>query len=54
MGVASAYCVTVQCPGATVQSAAKVHGGLLVFWIVTLPPLEVMMAVSPGSNSSMH
>ena len=39
---------------AAAQLAAKVHGGVLVFWIVTLPPVELMVAVSPGSVSSMH
>jgi len=46
--VASAKSVTVQIPAAAAQLAAKVHGELPVFWIVVLPPVSVMMAVSPG------
>lgn len=54
-GDASAYCVVVQSPAAALQVATNVHGGLLVFLIVELPPpLEVMMAVSPGLVSWMH
>src|SRR5882757_1037302 len=53
-GVASAYWVTVQRPAAWVQVAANVQGGLLVFWIVVWPPLEVMIAVSPGWVRSRH
>jgi hypothetical protein len=48
VGVASAYCVVLQRPAAAPQVLAKVHGELLVFLIVVLPPLDVMMAVSPG------
>ena len=47
--------VVVQSPAAAPQLLAKVHGGLLVFWIVTLPLAEdVMIAVSPGWSSSVH
>ena len=53
-GDASAYCVVLQSPAAALQVAANVQGGLLVFLIVDLPPLEVMMAVSPGRVSWMH
>jgi acetyl/propionyl-CoA carboxylase alpha subunit len=54
-GVASAYCGLLQSPAAALQVAANVHGGLLVFLIVDLPPPpEVMMAVSPGRVSWMH
>ena len=53
-GDASAYCVVLQSPAAALQVAANVQGGLLVFLIVDLPPLEVMMAVSPGLVSWMH
>ena len=54
-GVASAYCVLLQSPAAALQVAANVHGGLLVFLIVDLPPPpEVMTAVSPGRVSWMH
>ena len=37
VGVAPAYCVVLHRPAAAAQFAAKVQGGLLVFWIVTLP-----------------
>ena len=48
-GDASANCVVLQSPAAALQVAANVHGGLLVFLMVDLPPpLEVMIAVSPG------
>ena len=54
-GVASAYCVVLQSPAVALQVLAKVHGELLVFLIVVLPPLDsVMMAVSPGWVSWMH
>jgi len=53
-GDASAYCVVLQSPAAALQVAANVQGGLLVFLIVDLPPLEVIMAVSPGLVSWMH
>jgi hypothetical protein len=53
-GVASAYCVVLQSPAVALQVAANVHGGLLVFLIVDLPPLAVMMAVSPGRVSWIH
>jgi hypothetical protein len=53
-GDASANCVVVQSPAAALQVAANVQGGLLVFLIVDLPPLAVMMAVSPGLVSWMH
>ena len=52
---ASAYCVVLQSPAAALQVAANVQGGgLLVFLIVDLPPLVVIMAVSPGLVSWMH
>ena len=53
-GVASAYCVVLQSPAAALQVAAKVHGGVLVFLIVVLPPLTVITAVSPGLDSWIH
>src|SRR3954468_24129672 len=53
-GVASAYCVVLQSPAAAPHVLAKVHGGVLVFLIVVLPPAEVMIAVSPGLVSWMH
>ena len=54
-GAASAYCVLLQRPADALQVAANVHGGLLVFLIVDLPPPPaVMMAVSPGRVSWMH
>ena len=37
-GAASAYCVLLQRPADALQVAANVHGGLLVFLIVDLPP----------------
>src|ERR1700710_2894463 len=54
VGVASAYCVVLQSPAAAPQVLAKVHGELLVFLIVVLPPLTVMTAVSPGWVNWMH
>jgi hypothetical protein len=53
-GVASAYCVVLQRPAAALQVLAKVHGAVLVFLIVVLPPLSVMTAVSPGRVSWTH
>src|SRR6185312_5604047 len=53
-GPASARSVTVQSPDVAAQVAEKVHGGLLVFWIVTLPLVSEMIAVSPGCVSWMH
>ncbi len=48
VGAASANVLTVHSPAAAAQFAANVQGELLVFLIVVLPPVEVMMAVSPG------
>jgi hypothetical protein len=53
-GLASAKSVTVQSPAAAAQVAANVQGGLWVFCSVTLPPVEVITAVSPGWVSSTH
>ena len=33
---------------------AKVQGGLLVFLIVVLPPVEMITAVSPGCVNCTH
>src|ERR1700738_2969653 len=41
-------------PAAAAQFAANVQGELLVFLIVVLPPVEVMIAVSPGCVSCTH
>ena len=54
VGEALAYCVALQRPAAALQVLAKVHGGLLVFLMVVLPPLRVMTAVSPGLVSWTH
>src|SRR5438105_14062545 len=53
-GEASAYSVVLHSPAEAAQFLAKVQGGLLVFWIVILPLLEVMIAVSPGWVSWTH
>src|SRR5262249_20434606 len=53
-GEAVAKSLTVQRPDAAAQVCAKVHGELFVLLIVTLPPAEVTMAVSPGWVSCAH
>ena len=53
-GEASAKLLTVHSPAAEAQVWANVHGGLEVFWIVVLPLVSVMTAVSPGAVSWRH
>ena len=54
VGEASAYWLTEHSPALAAQLAAKVQGGVLVLLIETLPPLDMMIAVSPGWVSWTH
>src|SRR5439155_9037515 len=54
VGDASAYWLTAHSPAFAAQVAAKVQGGVLALVMPTLPPVEVMIAVSPGWVSCTH
>jgi hypothetical protein len=48
VGDACANWLTEQSPAAAVHVVANVHGGVLALVIVILPPVAMMIAVSPG------